>query len=198
MSDWIAVRDPKSGQTYYANTKTRQTSWNRPPAFDGVVQPQMAHNQQLQHNTHQQQYQYQYQHQQQYQHPQMIYNRQLQQNNQQKRVFHEQHQQYTEQKLNVVDEKDDTDNEIDDEYENVRKHELLASSEKRSRQDGANYEVANLKTVKRNGQIDTIKKCIGQIMISYDGSNDYFYGTGTVYKVLNAKYCLIITCAHNL
>eukprot|EP01084_Bolivina_argentea_P170754 295884_1 len=196
MSDWIAVRDPKSGQTYYANTKTRETSWNRPP--------QMAYNQQLQHNTYQQyQHKQQYQHQQQYQHPQMIYNRQLPQNNQQqyhpqKRVFHEQHQQYTEQKLNMVDEKGDTDNEIDDGYENVRKHALLASSEKRSQQSGSDYKVENLKTVKRNANIDTIKKCIGQIMISYDGSNDYFYGTGTVYKVLNAKYCLIITCAHNL
>eukprot|EP01084_Bolivina_argentea_P227353 383972_1 len=35
-------------------------------------------------------------------------------------------------------------------------------------------------------------------MISFDGSTDYFYGTGTVYKLLNSKYCLIITCAHNL
>eukprot|EP01084_Bolivina_argentea_P050094 92107_1 len=98
----------------------------------------------------------------------------------------------------MADEKHDTDNEIDDGYENVKKHELFASSEKRRRQGGSNYEVTNLKTVKRNAYIDTIKKCIGQIMISFDGSNDYFYGTGTVYKVLNSKYYLVLTCAHNL
>eukprot|EP01084_Bolivina_argentea_P311783 539731_1 len=54
------------------------------------------------------------------------------QNNQQQyiyhppeRVFHGQLQ-YTEQKLNMVDEKGDTDNEIDDGYENVKKHKLFA------------------------------------------------------------------------
>eukprot|EP01084_Bolivina_argentea_P170755 295886_1 len=96
----------------------------------------------------------------------------------------------------LAEEKHDTDNDIDDGYKNVTKHALLASSEKRGQQNGTNYEV-KLKTVKTDN-IDFIQKCIGQIMISYDGSDNYFYGTGTMYKQFNSKYCLILTCAHNL
>eukprot|EP01083_Nonionella_stella_P165092 548348_1 len=33
MSEWVAVQDPSSGKTYYANTKTRETSWDVPPGF---------------------------------------------------------------------------------------------------------------------------------------------------------------------
>eukprot|EP01083_Nonionella_stella_P114273 337688_1 len=33
MSDWVSVQDPSSGKTYYANTKTRETSWDVPPGF---------------------------------------------------------------------------------------------------------------------------------------------------------------------
>lgn len=33
MSDWVAVEDPTSGKTYYANMKTRETSWDPPAGF---------------------------------------------------------------------------------------------------------------------------------------------------------------------
>ena len=38
-SDWIPVQDPKTGNTYYANMKTRETRWDPPPGFQGYVIP---------------------------------------------------------------------------------------------------------------------------------------------------------------
>ena len=32
-SDWIECHDPQSGRAYYANQKTRQTSWTAPAGF---------------------------------------------------------------------------------------------------------------------------------------------------------------------
>eukprot|EP00486_Rosalina_sp_Unknown_P015531 CAMPEP_0201593486 /NCGR_PEP_ID=MMETSP0190_2-20130828/191073_1 /ASSEMBLY_ACC=CAM_ASM_000263 /TAXON_ID=37353 /ORGANISM="Rosalina sp." /LENGTH=363 /DNA_ID=CAMNT_0048052689 /DNA_START=105 /DNA_END=1193 /DNA_ORIENTATION=+ len=50
MSDWVAVQDPTSGKTYYANMKTRETSWEVPPGFQGQAQPQVQYNPQSQLN----------------------------------------------------------------------------------------------------------------------------------------------------
>eukprot|EP01084_Bolivina_argentea_P003474 6525_1 len=103
---------------------------------------------------------------------------------------------------------DDSDEEIDDGYKIVQKTDnLLASGmKKRDKQNDSNKENAkneiekNLISIKRNEESDDIQKCIGQVVISYDGSDDdYYYGTGTMYKQLGGKkYYLIITCAHNL
>eukprot|EP01084_Bolivina_argentea_P282879 484335_1 len=96
---------------------------------------------------------------------------------------------------------------INDGYKYVKeKDKLLASiSIKRSKQndsikDAAKIEIMKkLMAVTRNEETDDIQKCIGQITISFDGSeNTYRYGTGTIYKHLGGKYYLVITCAHNL
>merc|ERR1712228_52158 len=56
MADWVAVQDPSSGKTYYANMKTRETSWDVPPGFqEAQAQPQVAYNAQSQMNMGQQQ-----------------------------------------------------------------------------------------------------------------------------------------------
>ncbi len=59
MSDWIAVRDPTSGKTYYTNMKTRETSWDIPPGYQGQQPPQVQYNPQSQLNMNQQQQQQQ-------------------------------------------------------------------------------------------------------------------------------------------
>eukprot|EP01084_Bolivina_argentea_P170756 295887_1 len=94
---------------------------------------------------------------------------------------------------------------IDDGYQYIkRKNKLLASSDKRLKQDGSEDYKLSLMPVKRGDDIDIIQKCIGQISISFDNEKDidgndvYRYGTGTMYKKLDNKYYLIITCAHNL
>jgi len=46
----VAVQDPTSGKTYYANMKTRETSWEVPPGFQGAAQPQVQYNPQSQLN----------------------------------------------------------------------------------------------------------------------------------------------------
>eukprot|EP01084_Bolivina_argentea_P064508 117633_1 len=95
---------------------------------------------------------------------------------------------------------DDSDEEIDDEYKIVEKTDnLLASGiKKRAKQneeETKNEKTKNEKTkieikenlisIKRNEEPDDIQKCIGQVVISWDGSDDdYYYGTGTVYKKL--------------
>eukprot|EP01084_Bolivina_argentea_P193809 332475_1 len=38
---WVAVQDPNSGKTYYANMETRETSWEKPPAFENNTQSQI-------------------------------------------------------------------------------------------------------------------------------------------------------------
>lgn len=30
--NWVELKDPSSGQVYYANTVTKETSWDRPEA----------------------------------------------------------------------------------------------------------------------------------------------------------------------
>eukprot|EP01084_Bolivina_argentea_P064507 117632_1 len=88
---------------------------------------------------------------------------------------------------------DDSDEEIDDEYKIVEKTDnLLASSaKKRAKQNDSNKEKTKneiekkLISIERNEETDDIQKCIGQVVISWDGSDDdYYYGTGTVYKKL--------------
>eukprot|EP01084_Bolivina_argentea_P226513 382621_1 len=103
----------------------------------------------------------------------------------------------------MAEEKVDFDEEEDlnDGYKYIEKgSDLLPSSQQADKQAGTNdYQVAGLITVKRNNKhIDMIQKCIGQITISYEGDDRYRYGTGTVYKHLDGKYYLVITCAHNL
>eukprot|EP01084_Bolivina_argentea_P223940 378786_1 len=82
---------------------------------------------------------------------------------------------------------DDSDEEIDDGYKIVQKTDnLLASAvKKRDKQSESNKENTkneikeNLISIKRNEESDDIQKCIGQVVISYDGSDDnYYYGTG--------------------
>jgi len=34
-SDWIKVNDPSSGQDYFYNEKTQESSWDQPPGFVG-------------------------------------------------------------------------------------------------------------------------------------------------------------------
>eukprot|EP01084_Bolivina_argentea_P223939 378785_1 len=81
----------------------------------------------------------------------------------------------------------DSDEEIDDGYKIVQKTDnLLASAvKKRDKQSESNKENTkneikeNLISIKRNEESDDIQKCIGQVVISYDGSDDnYYYGTG--------------------
>lgn len=36
MSDWVEHKDPTSGKTYYANSKTGATSWEKPADFGGA------------------------------------------------------------------------------------------------------------------------------------------------------------------
>eukprot|EP01084_Bolivina_argentea_P226512 382620_1 len=103
----------------------------------------------------------------------------------------------------MAEEKFDFDEEEDlnDGYKYIKKgSELLPSSRKRDKQCGSdNYNLGGLITIKQNQQnIDIIQKCIGQITISYEGDDTYRYGTGTIYKNLQGKYYLGITCAHNL
>eukprot|EP01084_Bolivina_argentea_P030748 56924_1 len=93
---------------------------------------------------------------------------------------------------------------IDDGYQYMKhKNKLLASSDKSIKQSGNDYKLS-LIPVKRVDNIDIIQKCIGQLSISYDNEKDvngndiYRYGTGTMYKQLDKKYYLVITCAHNL
>eukprot|EP01084_Bolivina_argentea_P155931 271717_1 len=103
---------------------------------------------------------------------------------------------------------DDSEEEIDDGYKIVQKTDnLLASGvKKRNKQSDSNKENTKneikekLISIERNEEPDDIQRCIGQVVISWDGSDDdYYYGTGTVYKQLEGKkYYLIITCAHNL
>ena len=42
--DWVAVQDPKTGNTYYANMVTRETRWDKPPGFTGPSQAQVQYN----------------------------------------------------------------------------------------------------------------------------------------------------------
>eukprot|EP01084_Bolivina_argentea_P091074 163999_1 len=113
------------------------------------------------------------------------------------------------------DSDEDSDEEIDDGYKPVQQTDnLLASGiKKRAKQNEKettfitylkkktkNEKTKNEKTknertkieieknlmpIKRNEEPDDIQKCIGQVQISWDGSDDdYYYGTGTVYKKL--------------
>eukprot|EP01084_Bolivina_argentea_P133213 235076_1 len=52
-NEWIAVKDPVSGKTYYANKKTRATQWDMPLEYNGNPQPQLIYNQQSQLNMYQ-------------------------------------------------------------------------------------------------------------------------------------------------
>eukprot|EP01084_Bolivina_argentea_P298045 513540_1 len=100
--------------------------------------------------------------------------------------------------LQLEEENEDAD-EVNDGYQYVKlENELLASYQKRVKQnDREVYHVQQLKTIKTK-DMDIIQKCTGQIAISYDNNDKYRYGTGTIYKHLEGKYYLIITCAHNL
>lgn len=44
MSKWVAVLDPKSGKTYYANMETRETTWKIPSDFQESTKPPIQHN----------------------------------------------------------------------------------------------------------------------------------------------------------
>eukprot|EP01084_Bolivina_argentea_P287767 493794_1 len=93
---------------------------------------------------------------------------------------------------------------INDGYKYVKRTDtLLASHSKRVKQNDSNKSSANqimntLTQIARGKETDKMQKCIGQVAISYDGDDEYYYGTGTVYKHLDSKYYLVITCAHNL
>eukprot|EP01084_Bolivina_argentea_P294021 505807_1 len=102
----------------------------------------------------------------------------------------------------------DIEEKINDGYKYVEQTDnLLASgsSSKRSKQNDSNKDNAKIEilkkliTITRSEETDKIQKCIGQVTISYDGNNNaYRYGTGTIYKHLDGKYYLMITCAHNV
>eukprot|EP01084_Bolivina_argentea_P030749 56926_1 len=106
-----------------------------------------------------------------------------------------------ESKYNEENDEEDTDEELNDGYAYVKnKNNLLASSEKGMKQNSQKYEIKDL--VKASN-MDVIHQCIGQITIDNGQKNDkgdpvYRYGTGTIYKKLDDKYYLIITCAHNM
>eukprot|EP01084_Bolivina_argentea_P234560 394892_1 len=100
---------------------------------------------------------------------------------------------------------EDIDENIEDEYKYVKQeNKLLASDTRRLKQNSKEKYQVNLKIVRRDSDMDAIQKCIGQIAISFagekgaNGNDVYRYGTGTVYKQLDKKYFVIITCAHNL
>eukprot|EP01084_Bolivina_argentea_P091075 164000_1 len=98
------------------------------------------------------------------------------------------------------DSDEDSDEEIDDGYKPVQQTDNLLGSgvkkrAKQNKEETKNEKTENERTkieieknlmpIKRNEEPDDIQKCIGQVQISWDGSDDdYYYGTGTVYKKL--------------
>eukprot|EP01084_Bolivina_argentea_P072350 131369_1 len=111
-----------------------------------------------------------------------------------------------EKKNNDNDEDNQDADTINDGYKHVKlTNKLLPSDYNRSKQnknknkEKTKIEIMNkLMLITRSEETDKIRKCIGQITISYDGTDNYYYGTGTVYKQLEKRYYLVITCAHNL
>eukprot|EP01084_Bolivina_argentea_P294022 505808_1 len=115
--------------------------------------------------------------------------------------------QYIKKNVQSIVEEKDIEEEINDGYKYAKHtHTLLASSPKikRSKQNDSDKSnpkdeiMKKLTPVTISEETDKIQKCIGQVKISYDGTDTYYHGTGTIYKQLNSKYYLMITCAHNL